>query len=141
EEELNNLTHQLFIREHFGYIPDLFAEALFGNNNDREQRTEEILAIKKIFGDIYNIESTAGFLNTVQAEKKKVSDMILSMGFEEATDHMFKLDAQLLPSKEDHVQCFIGIENCNKHNIACRNCPMSVPNFYALSSLAESLTK
>lgn len=140
EEELNNLTYQLFIREHFGYIPDLFAEVLFGNKNDREQRTEEIIAIKKMFGDIYNIESTAGFLNTIQAEKKKVTDMILSMGFDEAADYMFKLDAQLLPSKEEHVQCLIGLENCIKHNIACRNCPMSVPNFYALSSLAESLT-
>lgn len=140
EEELNNLTHQLFIREHFGYIPDLFAEVLLGNKDDREKRTEEIVTVKQMFGDIYNIECTAGFLNTIQAEKKKVSDMILSMGFEEATDHMFKLDAQLLPSKEDHVQCLIGVENCIKHNIACRNCPMSVPNFYALSSLAESLT-
>ncbi len=140
EEELNNLTHQLFIREHFGYIPDLFAEVLFGNKDDREKRTEEIVTVKQMFGDIYNIECTAGFLNTIQAEKKKVSDMILSMGFEEATDHMFKLDAQLLPSKEEHVQCLIGLENCIKHNIACRNCSMSVPNFYALSSLAESLT-
>ncbi len=140
EEELNNLTHQLFIREHFGYIPDLFAEILFGNKDDREKRTEEIVTVKQMFGDIYNIESTAGFLNTLQAEKNKVSNMILSMGFEEATDYMFKLDAQLLPSKEDHVQCLIGIENCIKHNIACRNCPMSVSNFYSLSSLAESLT-
>ncbi|MDQ0214067.1 hypothetical protein J2S13_000462 [Oikeobacillus pervagus] len=140
EEELNNLTHQLFIREHFGYIPDLFAEVLFGNKDDREKRTKEILTVKQMFGDIYNIECTAGFLNTLQAEKKKVSDMILSMGFEEAADYMFKLDAQLLPSKEDDVQCLIGLENCIKHNIACRNCPMSVPNFYALSSLADSLT-
>lgn len=139
-EELNNLTHQLFIREHFGYIPDLFAEVLFGNKDDREKRTKEIVTVKQMFGDIYNIECTAGFLNTIQAEKKKVSDMILSMGFEDAADYMFKLDAQLLPSKEDHVQCLIGLENCIKHNIACRNCPMSVPNFYALSSLAESLT-
>lgn len=140
EEELNDLTHQLFIREHFGYIPDLFAEVLFGNNNKREQRTEQIVELKKIFGDIYNIESTAGFLNTIQAEKRKVADMILNMGVNEATEYMFKLDTQLLPSKEAHVQCLIGIENCNKHNISCRNCPMSVPNFYALSSLAESLT-
>lgn len=140
EGELNNLTHQLFVREHFGYIPDLFAEVLFGNENDREKRTKEIVAVREMFGDVYNIESTAGFLNAIQAEKKKVSDMILSMGFEEAADHMFKLDTQLLPSKEDHVQCLIGIENCTKHNIACRNCSMSVPNFYALSSLAESLT-
>ncbi|MGM9988040.1 MAG: hypothetical protein ACI35O_12535 [Bacillaceae bacterium] len=140
EEELNDLTHQLFIREHFGYIPDLFAEVLFGNKNNREKRTEEIVTLKKMFGDIYNIECTAGFLNTIQAEKKKVSDMILRMGFEEAADYMFKLNTQLLPSKEDHVQCLIGLENCNKHNIACRNCSMSVPNFYSLSSLAESLT-
>lgn len=139
-EELNNLTHQLFIREHFGYIPDLFAEVLFGNTNEREQRTKEILEIKKTFGNIYNIESTAGFLNTIQAEKKSVAELILNMGFEEASDYMFKLDAQLLPSKEEHVQCLIGLENCIKHNIACRNCSMSVPNFYALSSLAESLT-
>jgi hypothetical protein len=47
EEELNDLTHQLFIREHFGYIPDLFAEVLFGSKNDCEQRTKEIVAIKK----------------------------------------------------------------------------------------------
>lgn len=140
EEELDNLTHQLFVREHFGYIPDLFAEVLFGNENGREKRTEEIVAVKEMFGDVYNIESTAGFLNTIQSEKKKVSDMILNMGFEEAADYMFKLDTQLLPSKEEHVQCLIGVENCIKHNIACRNCSMSVSNFYALSSLAESLT-
>lgn len=139
EDELDNLTHQLFIRGSFGYIPDLLAEVLYGNQNTFEKRTKEIVDLKKAFGSIYNIENTAGFLNSIQAERKKVSEMIINMGFEEATNYMFKLNAQLLPSKEINVQCLIGVENCNKHHLSCMNCPMAIPNIYALSSLSKSL--
>lgn len=112
---------------------------MFGSTNNRQQRTEEIIAIKKSFGDIYNIESTAGFLNVIQTERKQVREMIFSMSLEEAIDYMFKLDAQLLPSKEKNIQCLMGIENCIKPSMSCKNCSMSIPNFYALSSLGNSL--
>ncbi len=141
ESELNDLTHQLFMRENFGYISDLFADILYGKTVNRKERTEEILHLKKTFGNPYNIEATAGYLNNILAERKSVSQMILSMGIDEATETMFKLDAQLLPSKEDNIQCLVGVENCIKDKINCKNCQMSVPNFYALSSLAQSLSE
>lgn len=139
EHELNNLTHQLFIREHFGYIPDLFADIIFGETVSREKRTSEIVQLKHLFGGTNNIENIAGFLNSILTERKSVAEMIINMGIDEATDYMFKLDAQLLPSKEDNIQCLVSVDNCIKKDFKCKNCQLSIPNFYALSSLAENM--
>lgn len=141
QEDMNKLTQQLFHRQHFGYIPNLLAELLMGEQLDRQLRTKQILLLNSKFQGIYGVEKFSGFLNTLQAEKKLISDRILSMGYEEAVDLLFKLDLGLMPSKQQNIQCLVSEEGCTKPGLDCKNCLFSIPNFYALSALADSLEK
>lgn len=140
-DQLDFLTQQLFARQNFGYIVDLLAEILYSDNLDNlEQRTNDIITIKKKLGSVYNIEATAGFLNAIQAERKMVVDLLLSKGQDETLDFLFKINAGLLPSKQDNVQCILSESGCIKpQQKECHNCSFSVPNFYSLSALTLSI--
>ncbi len=139
EDEMNHLTRQLFQRGNFGYIPNLLAEVLLGQNQDREERTHDIIAIKNKMGSVLKLEATSGFINKIQSEKWLVAEKILSMGFEEARDLLFKLDANLLPAKEEGYQCLYGEDSCIRKGLKCRSCPFAIANFYTLSSLTKSI--
>ena len=71
QDELDELSEGLFNRKNFGYIPDLMADILLGDTKDREQRTQEIVALNTTFGGIRKLEATSGFMNRVLAERKK----------------------------------------------------------------------
>jgi hypothetical protein len=137
ENELGYLTNQLFKRQHFGYIPNLLVEVLYGECQNREERTLKIIKIRDILGDIYGIEHLSNFLNTIQSERDTVAEKILKMGFDEAAELLFKIDSNLLPAKEENYQCLH--ENCIKPFIKCIDCTYAIPNFYTLSSLAKDL--
>ncbi|MBV6734527.1 hypothetical protein [Priestia megaterium] len=140
DEELDYLTKQLFSREHFGFIPNLLAEVLFGesNVNEKKQRTLEIIKLKEIFGGVYGIEHLAAFLNKVQRERKTVAEIILDSSFEEVQELLFNIYANLLPSKQENYQCLYG--RCVRPNLKCSdNCSFAIPNFYAIASLAKDV--
>ncbi|BCC00785.1 hypothetical protein BCJMU51_2844 [Bacillus cereus] len=137
QHELDALSESLFNRKNFGYIPDLMADILLGDTKDREQRTQEIVALNTTFGGIRKLEATSGFMNRVLAERKKVADQIFNMGLDEVTDLMFDLEVNALTSNEENYQCLVS-PNCQKpHLESCKDCPFSIPNFYAVSSLVE----
>lgn len=137
QHELDKLSESLFNRKSFGYIPDLIANILLGDSEDRDQRTQEILAINATFGGIHKLEVTSGFMNRTLGERQKVADKIFGMGLDEATDLMFDLQVNALPSNEENFQCLVS-PNCQKpHLESCKDCPFAIPNFYALSSLVE----
>jgi hypothetical protein len=139
DEELDELCESLFNRKYFGYIPDLLATALLGDNEDRNRRTQEILALNSTFGGIQKIEATSAFINNNLAERQKVADKIFSMGLDEVTDLMFDLEVNALPSHEENFQCLIS-PDCKKPELdSCKDCPFAVPNFYAISSLVEGV--
>ncbi|ASI78874.1 helix-turn-helix domain-containing protein [Bacillus cereus group sp. TH208-1LC] len=137
QHELDALSESLFNRKNFGYIPDLMADILLGDTKDREQRTQEILALSTTFGGIHKLEATAGFMNRTLAERQKVADQIFNMGIDEVTDLMFDLQANALTSNEENYQCLVS-PNCQKPHLgSCKDCPFSIPNFYSISSLVE----
>ena len=70
QHELDELSESLFDRKSFGYIPDLMADILLGDTKDRNQRTQEIVALQTTFGGIHKLEATAGFINRTLAERK-----------------------------------------------------------------------
>ncbi|MCM3388157.1 hypothetical protein [Ureibacillus chungkukjangi] len=137
--EIDHLSRQLFQRKEFGFIPNLIAEVIFGELTNREQRTSEIEVLSNKLGDVLKIEATSGYVNSITADKKLVANRILSMGFEEATNFLFSIQNNLLPSKEEHYQCLYSEDGCKKRGLSCKNCPFSIPNFYALSSLTSSI--
>ncbi|GAB6452120.1 MerR family transcriptional regulator [Bacillus sp. FSL W8-0519] len=137
QNELDALSESLFNRKNFGYIPDLMADILLGYTEDRERRTQEIVAINTTFGGIHKLESTSGFMNRVLTERKKVADQIFNMGIDKVTDLMFDLEVNALTSNEENYQCLVS-PNCQKpHLESCKDCPFAIPNFYSLSSLVE----
>ncbi|MEH7158306.1 hypothetical protein [Neobacillus drentensis] len=139
DEELDELCESLFNRKYFGYIPSLLATVLFGDNEDRNKRTQEILALNSAFGGIQRIEATTGFINKTLSERQKVADEIFRMGLDEVTDLMFDLEVNALPSHEENFQCIVS-PDCHKPELeSCKDCPFAVPNFYAISSLVEGV--
>ncbi|MCL7747048.1 hypothetical protein [Halalkalibacter alkaliphilus] len=139
EEELDDLCQSLFSRKHFGYIPDLLASILFDDNNNRDERTQEIIAISNTLGGIYGIQATSGFINRILSERKLVAEEILRMGIDEVSNLMFDLETNTLPSQNEHFQCIVS-PNCRKPELdSCKDCPFAVPNFYAISSLVEGV--
>ncbi len=141
QEEFDYLTRQLFERNYFGYIPDQLAVVMLGESNSREERTTDIIKLKSLFGGVYGIEASVGFLNALQAEKQMVIDRILQMGIEEASSYLFDLNANLLPGKQDNYSCFVSREGCRYPGKSCENCHLSIPNFYAISSLVASIIR
>ncbi|WP_335869200.1 hypothetical protein [Bacillus sp. 2205SS5-2] len=141
ENEFNYLSRQLFKRNHFGYIPSLFLDTLNDSSLTYNQKTNNIVEINKIMGGIYGIEVTSGFINSILSEKKTIMDMVLSMGKEEVLDFLFKIDCELLPSKEENFQCLLSETGCIKPFENCRRCAYSIPNFYALSAITESISQ
>lgn len=91
------------------------AEVLIGDTEDRNQRTQEILALNATFGGIHKLEATTGFINKTLAERQKVADKIFSMGLDEVTELMFDLQVNALVSNEENYQCLVS-PNCQNQN-------------------------
>ncbi|WP_175639168.1 hypothetical protein [Metabacillus schmidteae] len=142
-KELDFLVDTIFKRGSFGYIPNLLANVLLETDeNNRAKRTEEIVAIKKGFGGLKGIEATSGFLHYILSEKSTVADMILKMGRKEASDLLFSLNANLMPSKEVNIQCIFSSQDCKKPGREnCQGCPFSIPNYYAILQIVKSMKR
>ncbi|WP_129691308.1 hypothetical protein [Gottfriedia acidiceleris] len=140
QEELDELCESLFSRKHFGFITDLLAEVIIGENFDRNDRTQEIIRINQKFGDIQKIEATVGFVNKILSERQTVADIIFNLGIDGATDLMFDLNANALPSRQENVQCLLASDGCIRPELEnCLDCQYSVPNFLAISTLSENI--
>ncbi|MED3957710.1 hypothetical protein P4605_10295 [Priestia aryabhattai] len=137
-EELDALCESLFNRKHFGYIPDLMATILLGANDDRNERTQEIITLTSTFGSVHKLQATSGFINKVLSERQKVADKIFSMGIDEVNNLMFDLQTNTLTSREENFQCIVS-PDCQKPELeSCKECPFAIPNFYALASITSS---
>ncbi|MGR5961865.1 hypothetical protein ACT7DN_09425 [Bacillus paranthracis] len=111
-----------------------------GKSSNREKRTNEIIELTQKFGDIFKIESTAGFMNEFDEKQKSVVDYIRGKTLEEATRELHLLYTEQLPSRNENVHCLFGKSGCkNTHLENCFHCPYAIPTFYALSSLGESI--
>ncbi len=112
----------------------------WGNHQNREKRTNEIIELTQKFGDIFKIESTAGFMNEFDEKQQSVADYIRGKTLEEATRELHLLYTEQLPSRNENVHCLFGESGCkNTHLESCFHCPYAIPTFYALSSLGESI--
>ncbi|GAE28424.1 membrane spanning protein [Halalkalibacter wakoensis JCM 9140] len=109
------------------------------NNNNRDVRTHEIIAITNTLGGVYKLQATTGFINKTLSERQLVAEKILSMGIDKVSSLMFDLETNVLPSQDENFQCIVSPE-CQKPELdSCKDCPFSVPNFYAISSLVEGV--
>ena len=138
--KLDELTEQLFNRQHFGYIHHTFLDVLYGPAASRSSRTKDIATLNSVFS-VYEIEATAGFMMKVQHEKQTVMEKIMRMDLHEVKEYLFKISANLLPSKEGHVQCLVSETEClHLETRTCHSCSYAIPNFYAISAITKSIT-
>lgn len=141
EDDMNELSFNLFNRGIFGYIPKMLNEIVFGASNDIITETKNIKKIKKIFKSIYNIEASSGFLNNIINQKESVIELFRNKGSEEAFETLNKLQKNFLPAKDDNFQCIVSDKGCLNNGLDCKNCIYSVPNFYATANIVESISK
>lgn len=156
QERLDQISLQLFDRDMFGHIPQVLAELIFGKQTEESAQTENIKLVKQKFGDIYKIEETAFFLDKIQDIKAHASQTFLKnneeykdiiesiirdMPPEEVNSLFNKVITGQLPSKKKHYQCIASEANCKFPGRDCDECPLSIPHFYALSSLIERIFK
>src|SRR5690625_7882595 len=111
DEDINKLSINLFNRGIFGYIPKILSEIVYGNTtSDLTEETNNILKLKSVFKDIYNIEATSGFLNSVIKQKESIIDLFISKGSEEAFETLNKLQKNFLPGKDRSEERRVGKE-------------------------------
>ncbi|MFE4039632.1 hypothetical protein [Priestia sp. YIM B13489] len=154
QERMDEISLQLFDRDMFGHIADVLSNIVFGKTNIEAQQTKNIKNIKDNFGDIYKIEETALFLNSVQEVRNNASQeflksnkeykdiiesIIKKMPHSEAKNLYNKVITGQMPSKKKHYQCIVSEDNCKFPGRDCETCPLSIPHFYALSSLIERI--
>nr|WP_145403087.1 hypothetical protein [Paenibacillus xylanexedens] len=156
QERMDIIALQLFDRDMFGHVPDVISKLLFGQPHSESLQTIRIREIKEKVGDIYKLEEMASFLNNIhdyniQASrgfieenteyKDIVEKIIKEMSHEELQSMYQKILTRQLPGKEEHYQCLVSESLCKFPGRNCGECPLSIPHFYAISSLIERIFK
>lgn len=137
QDHMDFITAQLFDRDSFGYIPDVITELLYGSPSNSSERTKQIQTLKETFGSIYKMETFAAFLNEVMRERVDVKQILSQSTKEEILDVDFNLKTHQLPAKEENYQCLVSKQPCLYPQTHCSQCSLSIPNFYALSSITQ----
>lgn len=141
QSQIDFLTSQLFDRGHFGYIPKIFTDILYGEQKSETDTTKNVLSLQQNFGSLLKIEATAGFLNEVMSERGIVEEIIRGMDKQELYERFQQLLTYQLPSKDENCQCLISPTSCMYPERDCLVCPLSIPNFYAISSITDRVLK
>ncbi|MBD8071278.1 hypothetical protein [Bacillus sp. PS06] len=140
QEHLDFITTQLFGLGNFGYIYDMMSVLVLGEApEDREERTKQALVMRDLFGSIYKIEELAGYIEALEKEKDVVGEIIIGLSNEELGDRFNLIKLNQMPAKQENYQCLLGEDGCIFKGRDCQQCPLSIPNFYALSSLGDSI--
>ena len=71
------------------------------NVTNFEEATEAIVRINDIFGEVFKIHSTAGFLNTIRVERQAVIDTLAEKSFNECQEILTDLFVRKLPKEKD----------------------------------------
>lgn len=140
KEHFDFISKQLFDLGYFGYTYDIMGTLLLGGNaDDREERIQNSLLVKEVFGDIYKLETLASYINLIQKERHTIKQYLENMDRTELQKKLDLVNLGLLPSKEENYQCIYG--KCIFEERDCNKCPLSVPNFYAISSICKRVSK
>jgi len=154
QERMDMIALQLFDRDMFGHIPNVISKLLFGQPHSESIQTNRIREIKEKVGDIYKLEEISSFLNTIHdfnikasknfikentEYKDIVENIIKEMSQDEIQSIYQKILTRQLPGKEEHYQCLVSESLCKFPGRNCGECPLSIPHFYAISSLIERI--
>lgn len=136
QEQLDFISNQLFLKGHFGYAYDALCELILPEKMENmDIKNRNALLIKNVFGDAFQIEQTARYMNRLTKEQQSVRKVLEGLSLEERVELSNSIKLGLQPAKKEGYQCIF--KSCRNKEIDCDKCPFSVPNFYALSQLEE----
>ncbi|WP_066298144.1 hypothetical protein [Bacillus sp. FJAT-29937] len=140
KEHFDFISKQLFDLGYFGYTYDAMATILLeGNVDNQEERTRNSLHVKEVFGDIYKLETLAGYINLIEKERYSIKQYLENLNEMELREKFDLVNLGLLPSKEENYQCIYG--KCIFEERDCNKCPLSIPHFYAISQICKRVSK
>ncbi|OAA90489.1 hypothetical protein [Clostridium ljungdahlii] len=139
-KKIEGLTKQLFKRGEFGYIPSLLVQKVQGKELSFEEMTEQVIRVNTAFNDVFKVQSTIGFLNTVNHERAMIMRMIEESSLEECEQFLIDMFTDNLPSRERDVQCLMSKKGCQRRDLKrCLGCQYSIPCIYALTTLCSAI--
>lgn len=141
KEQINALVMQLFQRDNFGHVTQMFNNILLGKEDTRTKETKNISSITKHFGDPIKIEATSGLINKLSQERKMVIDYLSDLNNDQIWALYLNSLAGNLPSKERYYQCVYSkckyVDEFGQMP-SCLSCGAAIINVYALSQLMDS---
>jgi hypothetical protein len=139
-EKIETLTKQLFKRGEFGYIPSLLVQKIQGKLLSFEEMTEQVYRVNTTFNGIFKVQSTIGFLNTVNHERAMVMRMIEESSLEECEAFLTDIFTGNLPSREEDIQCLTSKQGCQRPDLkTCLGCQYHIPSIYALTTICRAI--
>ncbi|MGJ9383075.1 DNA-binding protein [Salipaludibacillus sp. CF4.18] len=140
QDQVDHLVLELFERNSFGHVTQIFNKVLFGAEIDRINETENIINTHENFGDPIKIEATSGLINKLAKEREAVSDYLRKKDSDKVWNLYLNSIAGNLPSKERYYQCVYTeckYEDEYGQMPDCHSCGAAIVNVYALSQLMD----
>lgn len=139
-EKIEGLTKHLFLRGEFGYIPSLLVQKIQEKALSFQEMTEQVYLINNVFNGVFKVQSTIGFLNTVNHERSMIMRMIEESSLEECEVFLTDIFTGNLPSREENIQCLMSKRGCQRPDLkACLGCSYHIPSIYALTTLCKAI--
>lgn len=141
QKQVNQLVMELFERNNFGHITQLFSNIIFGEEVDKLIETENIKSTTELFGNSIKIEATSGLINKLAQERETVLKYLTNLNSDEVWGIYLNSIAGNLPTKERYYQCVFSeckFEDEYGQKPHCRSCGAAIINVYALSQLMDS---
>ncbi|EAO9488507.1 helix-turn-helix domain-containing protein [Brevibacillus invocatus] len=140
DEPIESVTIELCNRGHFGYLYNIMIESLFHKQNSTiEERTSDILEVRKIFKTPLMLEDFGSFLQAQQMERKSLAHRIALLPKEELKKKIVDIYQDKMPSRTEHNQC-LTYPTCEfPERNTCIGCVNGIPKHYLLISLKIEL--
>lgn len=145
---IDDVSHNLFLRGHFGELYHMLVEIAYGNIDNLE-----IKDVTKIIKNMKNriapksLETTASFLLSPKINDVELEEVIRELLTTDKSELKEKINNILsckMPSKVNNIQCFIS-PKCIKKNgvdeISCVWCKYSLPTIYVLKEIENLIYK
>ncbi|KZL91715.1 hypothetical protein [Clostridium magnum] len=141
----HEVSHNLFLRGHFGELYHLLVEVAYGsdiNNFSINEITKLIQGVKRKY-EPKSLEKLSSFFISPQICDLDVEEVVLELIKTDKKYLLEKIKNLLdfkLPSKLDKVQCYLSpacIKPVQSDEFTCIGCKYSLPTIYVLKTVEE----
>lgn len=140
-DTLDTLTRNLFNRGEFGYIYSSIANSLNIpiNTLKSPENIDQVSLFKELISSPWEFEVFSGIMNSYEKDAKEILNKINIMTFDEIQQKFTDIVLKKYPSKANHIQCFIGYDNCTSLSNDCVKCKNAIPTLLSLNTISKKL--